>query len=151
VKQHSDIRSLFLAWVEQKLDQQSVQEVEEHLRGCSDCRKYFDTMSAAMLPQESSQSGLVADPYMPIRIRARAKESASVSLSGKDVVVRWSFRAVAFAGAVMVGIYMGEELSYQPSIVTDQHIISEYSNYLGESGIGDRWQTVALTSEVVSK
>jgi hypothetical protein len=88
---------------------------------------------------------------MPTRIRARAKESMSVSSSGKDIVVRWSLRAVAFVAAIVVGIYMGEKLSYQPSVVTDQRIISEYSNYLGESGIGERWQTVALTNEGVSK
>ena len=46
---------------------------------------------------------------------------------------------------------MGEKLAYQPSVVTDQHIISEYSNYLVESSIGERWQTVALTGEVASK
>ena len=91
------------------------------------------------------------DPYTPTRIRARAKESLSVSSSGKDVIVRWSFRTVVFAAAIVVGIFMGEELSSQPSVVTDQHIISEYSNYLGESGIGDRWQTVALTNEGASK
>ena len=151
MNQHSDIRSLFLPWIEQKLSQQLAQQLEEHLRGCNSCRKYFDTMSAALLPGASSQSGLVPDPYMPTWIRARAKESISVSSSGKDIVVRWSLRTVVFAAAIVVGVYMGEKLSYQPSVVTDQHIISEYSNYLGGSGIGERWQTVALTNEVVSK
>jgi len=151
VKQHSDIRSLFLPWVEQKLNQELAQEIEEHLRGCDSCRKYFETMTSALLPGAVTQSGLAPDPYVPTRIRARAKDAASVASSGKAIVLRWSLRTVAFSGAVLLGIYMGEELSYQPSVVTDQHIISEYSNYLGESGIGDRWQTVALTSEVVSK
>jgi hypothetical protein len=58
---------------------------------------------------------------------------------------------IAFAVAVMVGIYMGEKIADQSVVVTDQHVITEYSNYFGESGIGDRWQTVALTSEEVSK
>jgi predicted anti-sigma-YlaC factor YlaD len=151
VKQHSDIRSLFLPWLEQKLNQQLAQEIEEHLRGCDSCKKYFETISAALLPGAALQGGLVPDPYVPTRIRSHAREAALVTSSGKAVLVRWSLRTVAFAGAVVLGIYMGEELSYQPSVVTDQHIISEYSNYLGESGIGDRWQTVALTSEVVSK
>ena len=151
MKQHSDIRSLFIPWIEQKLNQQLAQQLEGHLGGCSSCREYFDTMSAALLPGASSQEELVPDPYTPTRIRARAKESLSVSSSGKDVIVRWSFRTVVFAAAIVVGIFMGEELSSQPSVVTDQHIISEYSNYLGESGIGDRWQTVALTNEGASK
>jgi predicted anti-sigma-YlaC factor YlaD len=134
--------------VEQKVNQQMAQEIEEHLRGCDSCRTYFEVISSAMLPGAFTQSRLMPDPYLPTRIRARAKDATS---SGRAIVLRWSLRAVAFSGAVLLGIYMGEELSYQPSIVTDQHIISEYSNYLGESGIGDRWQTVALTSEVVSK
>ncbi|MCX6144076.1 MAG: hypothetical protein NTZ35_12755 [Ignavibacteriales bacterium] len=151
MKQHSDIRSLFLPWFEQKLKRPLARELEEHLRECDSCKVYFDTMSAAFLPKASLQEGLVPDPYMPTRIRARAITSGSSSLSGKDIVVRWSLRTVAFAVAIVVGVYMGEKLSYQPSVVTDQHIISEYSNYLGGSGIGERWQSVALTSEAVSK
>jgi predicted anti-sigma-YlaC factor YlaD len=127
------------------------QELEEHLRECSSCREYFDTLSAILLPKASFQGRLVPDPYLPTRIRARAMESASAPVSGKDMVVRWSLRTVLFSVAIVVGIYMGEKLSYQPSVVTDQHIISEYSDYFGGSGIGERWQSVALTSEAVSK
>ena len=151
MKQHSDIRSLFLPCSEQKIGQQLARELEEHLKGCSSCKRYFDTMTAALLPATSPRSGLVPDPYMPTRIRARVKESTSVPTSGKDRIVRWSLRTVVFAAAIVVGVYMGEKLSYQPSVVTDQNIISEYSNYLGGSGIGERWQSVALTSEVVPK
>jgi predicted anti-sigma-YlaC factor YlaD len=151
VNQHSDIRLLFLPWAEQQLTQQLAQQVEGHLRECSACRKYYDTMSAALLSEMTMRSRLVPDLYLPTRIRARAKESRFVSPSGNDTLVRWSLRVVAFAAAVVAGLYMGEKLAYEPSVVTDQHIITEYSNYLGESGIGERWQTVALTSEAVSK
>ena len=151
MNQHSDIRSHFLPWAEQKLAPRLVQQVEGHLRECSSCRKYYDTMSASLLSEATLQSRLVPDPYLPTRIRARAEESLLVSSSGSNTIVRWSLRAVAFGAAVIAGLYMGEKLAYEPSVVTDQHIISEYSNYLGESGIGERWQTVALTSEVLSK
>lgn len=151
MKQHSDIRSLFLPWIEQTLDPSLVQEIGEHLRECKSCREYFDTMSSAVLPKASMKSGLMPDPYLPTRLRARATESDYVPLTGAGTVVRWSLRTVAFAGAIVVGIYIGENLSYQPSTVTDQHIISEYSNYLGGSGIGERWQLVALASEAVSR
>ena len=151
MKQHSEIRSLFLPWFEQKISQQPARELEEHLKGCSACGQYFDTMSAVLLPGASSQGRLVPDQYMPSRIRAQAKEALSVSLSGRNIVVRWSLRTVVFAAAIIFGVYMGERLSYQSSVVTDQRIISEYSGYLGESGIGERWQTVTLTNEVVLK
>jgi hypothetical protein len=151
VNQHPDIRSLFLPWAEQKLTQQSARQLEVHLRECNSCQKYYNAMSAALLPGGPSQSGLAPDPYLPTRIRASAPESLAFSPSGRDIVVRWSLRVAAFAAAIVAGVYMGEKLAYQPSVVTDQHIISEYSTYLGESGIGERWQTVTLTSEVVSK
>jgi predicted anti-sigma-YlaC factor YlaD len=151
VKQHTDIRSLFLRWFEEKLKLPEAQRLEEHLKECSSCRAYFDTMSSALLPKASLQEGLVPDQYMPARIRARAIASGSARLSGREIVVRWSLRTAAFAVAIVVGVYMGEKLSYQPSVVTDQHIISEYSNYLGGSEIGERWQSIALTSEAVSK
>ena len=128
-----------------------MKELEDHLKGCRSCRQYFDTMSDALLPGETLQRGLVPDPYMPVRIQALAKELSSTLPSGKDIVVRWSLRAVTFAAAVVLGVYMGDKLANQPLVVTDQYIISEYSSYLGENGIGERWQTVALAGEAVSK
>ena len=151
MKQHSDIRFLLLPWIERKLDQQLAQEVEAHIQECSSCRDYFNTLSSALLPGAALQSGLASDLSLAARIRARAEGALSVPLSGKDIAVRWSLRTAAFAAAIVVGVYMGEKLSYQPSVVTDQHIISEYSNYLGGSGIGERWQAVTLTSEGASK
>jgi predicted anti-sigma-YlaC factor YlaD len=149
VKQHADIRSLLLPWVEQKLDQQSAQDVEEHLGECSSCKEYFEVMSIALTPSALPQDGLSVDPYLPARIRAHA--APSLSLSGRDLLVRWSLRTAVFAAAIVVGVYMGEKLSYRSTTVTDQRVISEYSDYLGGVGIGDRWQTVALVSEEVSE
>ena len=108
-------------------------------------------MASAMVPKASLQSGLKPDPYLPTRIRARVRGPEHAPLSGADIVVRWSLRTAVFAAAIILGVYMGEKLSYRPSVITDQHIISEYSNYLGGSGIGERWQLVALASEEVSR
>ena len=149
---HSHIRSLLLAWLELSLDAQQQQLVEEHLKGCESCRKYFDAMSAVLLPpQESSPNALVADPYLPTRIRAMA-ESSGRQLNGvKGVVARWVLRTVMFAMAVVFGIYMGEQLSYRTSVLTDQNIITEYSESLEVGGIADRLQTIAQANTEVSK
>jgi predicted anti-sigma-YlaC factor YlaD len=149
VKQHSDIRSLLLPWVEHTLDQQSAQDVEEHLGECSSCKEYFEMMSAALSPSLLPKGGLSVDPFLPSRIRAHAE--VSLHLSAKDQLVRWSLTTAVFAAAIVVGVYMGEKLSYRSTSVTDQRVISEYSDYLGGVGIGDRWQTVALVSEEVSE
>ena len=152
MKQHSDIQQLFLPWSEQKLDDRQVRRIEEHLSECDFCKQYFETMSHALSSDPFDvHARLVPDPFLAARIQASAKASASVTPSGRELVVRWSLSTIAFAAAVMVGIYMGEKIADQSVVVTDQHVITEYSNYFGENGIGDRWQTVALTSEEVSK
>jgi hypothetical protein len=145
VKQHSDIRALFLPWAEHRLDQQSAREIEEHLSGCVTCKQYFETMTAAVVPSALQPGRLQVDPYLPARIRALV--GYPEPLTGKQLVARWSLRTAAFAAAIGVGIYIGETLSYQRVTVTDQRIISEYSSYLAETGIGERWQTVALVTE----
>ncbi|MBF8296356.1 MAG: hypothetical protein HW389_2901 [Bacteroidetes bacterium] len=48
-----------------------------------------------------------------------------------------------FLIAVVFGIYLGEELSYRPSTVTEQNLIAEYSESFEMGGIADRLQSVA--------
>lgn len=152
MKQHSDIRQLFLPWIEQKLEDRQIKQIEEHLSECVSCKHYFDAMSHAFTSDSSaSHARLVPDPFLAARIRVNAKAAASVAPSGRELALRWSLRTAAFAVAIIVGVYMGEKIANQSVVVTDQHIITEYSDYFGESGIGDRWQTVALTNEEVSK
>ena len=149
---HSHIRSLLLAWLELSLDAQQQQLVEEHLKGCESCRKYFNAMSEALLPsQESAPNALRADPFLPTRIRAVAETSSRQQRGMKEVVARWVLRSVMFVMAVVFGIYMGEQLSYRTSSVTDQNIITEYSESLEVGGIADRLQSIAQANTEVSK
>lgn len=152
MKHHSHIRSLLLPWLELTLDAQRQQLVEEHLKGCETCRKYFDAMSATLLPsQDSSPTALGADPYLPTRIRAMAESSGRQPNGVKGLVARWVLRTVMFVMAVVFGIYMGEQLSYRTSAITDQNIITEYSESLEVGGIADRLQTIAQANTEVSK
>jgi hypothetical protein len=106
-------------------------------------------MSSQLSPSGGTQYGLSVDPYLPTRVRALSARSGR--LSARELIVRWSLRTLVFAAAIIVGIYIGERLSYRPAALTDEHIISEYSTYLDGSGIGDRWQTVAQVSEGEAK
>jgi len=49
-----------------------------------------------------------------------------------------------FLIAVIFGIYLGESLSYQPSTVTEQNLIAEYSESFLVGGIADRLQSISL-------
>lgn len=152
MKQHSDIRSLLLPWIERTLDEQGQELVGDHLGGCSSCRQYFEMMSLALLPASNpGQDTLVPDPYLPTRVKALVEQSLSDSRSRKSTAVRWALRTAAFLVAVVFGVYLGEKLSYQTSTVTDQHIIAEYAESIQASGIGDRWQSVAQSAEEGSK
>lgn len=152
VKRHSHIQFLLLPWLESALDARQRQLVEEHLKECALCRKYFDAMSASLLPtQNSSPLTLVADPYLPTRIRAMAEPSSRQPHGAKDGATRWVLTSAMFVMAIVFGIYIGEQLSYRSSAITDQNIITEYSESLEVGGIADRLQTIAMTSTEVSK
>ena len=147
VKRHSHIRSLLLPWIELTLNEHQQQLVEEHLKACSFCRQYFDVMSRALLRSpDRSQDALLPDPYLPTRVKAMASQSGAEARRGKNVVALWTLRSTMFLIAVVFGIYLGESLSYQPSTVTEQNLIAEYSESFLVGGIADRLQSVAQIS-----
>lgn len=109
-------------------------------------------MSVILLPsQDSTQKTLVADPYLSTRIRAMAESPDRQPNGVKGVVARWALRTVMFVMAVVFGVYIGEQLSSRTSAVTDQNIITEYSESLEVGGIADRLQTIAQANTEVSQ
>jgi predicted anti-sigma-YlaC factor YlaD len=152
VKRHPHIQSFFLPWLELTLDVQQQRLVEEHLKECSVCQKHFDAMSVVLLPsKESPPNVLLADPYLPTRIRAMAESAGRQPIGVKGIVGRWALMSVMFVMAVVFGIYIGERLSYRTSTITEQSIITEYSESLEVGGIADRLQTIAQASTEVPK
>lgn len=152
MKQHSHIRSLLLPWIELRLNDRDRQLVGEHLKECQSCRKYFETLSSALLPApEAMRNTLAADPYLPTRIRALVDSSAQPTPGPKVLIARWVLMSAAFAAAVFCGAFLGERLSYTTTTVTEQNVIAEYSESLVVGGIADRLQSVAPSSAEVSK
>ncbi len=152
MKRHSHIQSLLLPWLELTLDAQQQEHVREHLKECTLCRKYFDAMSVILIPSQNSSPGsLAADPYLPTRIRAMRESSGRQPRGVRSVIARWALTTAMFVMAVVFGIYMGERLSYKTSTVTDQNIITEYSESLEVGGIAERLQTIAQATTEVSK
>ncbi|MCX6134326.1 MAG: zf-HC2 domain-containing protein [Ignavibacteriales bacterium] len=152
MKQHSHIRSLLLPWIELRLNARDQQLVESHLKECPSCRAYFERLSAALLPaQEVPRNTLAADPFLPTRIRAMVDSSKQPSREVKAVVVRWTLMSAMFVAAVLCGAYLGEALSYRTSTVTEQNVITEYSESLEVGGIADRLQSIAQSSTEAAK
>lgn len=147
MKYHNHIRSLFLPWIELSLDEHQQRLVDEHLKDCDPCRQYFNAMSQILLPSPgTAQDELKSDPFLPTRIRALAETSTAQGHHKAPAAVRWALRTALFAVAMACGIYMGEKLSYRTTTVTDQNVITEYSDALQVGGIADRLQTVSQTS-----
>lgn len=144
MKEHSKIQSLVLAWIEDTLDSGRRGEVAHHLAACKMCRRYFEAISAALLPSAAKvERGLSADPFLPVRIKALAAERSGEGRLREGSTLQWTWRTVAFVLAVILGVYMGEHLSYQAPQVTDRHIVYEYSDSFWDSGIEGRWQTLS--------
>jgi anti-sigma factor RsiW len=144
VKQHAEIQSEALAWVEGKLDAGRRSVIAHHLEECPDCRRYFETLSVSLVPTGTRPVMiLAADPYLPVRVRAIAAERAAQAEFRDGAALRWTWRTAAFVLAMLLGIFIGESLSYRSPQVTDHHIVYEYSSSLWDSGIESRWQTIS--------
>jgi predicted anti-sigma-YlaC factor YlaD len=152
VKHHNHIRSLFLPWIELSLNEHQQRLVEDHLKGCESCRQYFDSMSLVVLPSGGiAPEELKSDPFLPTRIRALAEATTARGQQKAPAALRWALRTALFAIAMACGIYMGEKLSSHTTTITDQNVITEYSDALQVGGIADRLQTVAQSGTEESK
>lgn len=147
MKQHYHIQSEVLAWIEGTLEAGRSSIVASHLEECAECRRYFDTLSEFLKPAAARKDPLLAaDPYLPVRVRALAAERRSRESFPQAAALRWTWRTAAFVLAMLLGIFIGESLSYRSTQVTDSHVVYEYSNSFWDSGIESRWQTISLAA-----
>jgi anti-sigma factor RsiW len=147
VKEHYQIQTDVLAWIEGTLDANRRSVIARHLEECAGCRRYFETVSAALEPRAAKAEPLLAaDPYLPVRVRAIAAGQGGRESSRHEVTLRWTWRTAALVVAMLLGIFIGESLSYRTPQITDHHIVYEYSNSFGDSGIESRWQTISLAA-----
>jgi predicted anti-sigma-YlaC factor YlaD len=148
VKQHSEIQSFVLGWIENTLDARQREMVGKHLEICSSCRMYYSTISRVILPQaDQNDPRLVPDPYLLTRIRAIAGEGQKSNVPHLQQALRWTLRTAMFVLAIVLGVTIGERLSASQPRVTDSHIITEYSQSFWDSGIENRWVSIAQVGE----
>ena len=152
MNQHSTIRALLLARLEHQLSTGQQRDLENHLQTCSSCSRYHETLTKFLEPgQEAPSPVLSPDPYLPTRIAALSGHAISNEQLRDHRALRWARTSVAFLLAIAFGIYIGESLSTRSVNLTEQRIITEYSETLDVGGIGDRLQTVAAATGEVSQ
>lgn len=111
-------RKHFVDWQENKLSTRMQNKIEEHLRKCTECRKYFRSMERFFQKVDTSiLPELQPGPYDITRILARATETESrekLNVSSWSVKLSYLY-VVVLAFTVLVGMWLGKGLVQSPS------------------------------------
>ena len=149
---HRRVIDQFLAWTDSRTGDTERQEIQRHLDGCDDCRRYYEKLSRLMEGVGSDAlPHLEPDPFLPARIRAHAEASdrtirgrqrpafgrLAVSLLGAGVVV-----------AAAAGMLIGSGLSSRVSAGEEtQAIINGYYEAFSQDEFAQDWETVLVTED----
>ena len=138
------VTKLFLAWHEETISEQHRTEVSIHLEQCSNCRTYFEKMSAVFDdPSLLQVPGLQANPHLPARIlalRAARREQRMFP------IVRWSLTGVGTVIAVLIGIYLGSGLTRTQTTSQSGSELSEYHDVIAQHGLIDQWDSESASA-----
>ncbi len=145
---HHQIKSLFLRHSEGKLKGEERLLVESHLTGCSGCRQYYEQLSGVLTVKGRFQlSHLEPDPFLPTRVAALVEEQRRKPVrSPLAAAVRVSFAAALMAGAVMLGVSLGDGLApLQQNHGGSDEYLSSYYEAISQQGFATTWTSVMET------
>lgn len=145
---HHHMKSLFLRYSEGKLTEEERVSVEGHLAGCPECRRYYERLSEVLTPGGNFQlPQLEPDPFLPTRVAALVEEQRRKPMrSPLAAAVRVSFAAALMAGAVMLGVSLGDGLAplRQDQEGSDEYL-SSYYEAISQQGFATTWTSVMET------
>jgi predicted anti-sigma-YlaC factor YlaD len=124
---HEKIIKYFIRWLEGKLSQEKKREIDQHLKECQSCQRYYQEMQEILQnPDADHLPHLEADPYLPTRIRSGQvrPEPATIHKPLFDGL-RWSVvTALLFIG-ISLGAFTGYSL-FQTENGTDEELVTGY-------------------------
>ena len=141
---HKHIKSKFSDWSDGNLPGTEMNEIEQHLSACTDCKKYFDLMSDLVSPDSKTiLKELEPDPFLPTRIKAIAGNG--VKHSGSKPAIsrsRWMFITLASSLAILLGIMLGQGLyNSRQNYNSSNSIISAYSQLYAHESLSDHFES----------
>ena len=145
---HHQIKSLFLRHSEGKLTDEERLLVEGHLAGCPGCRQYYGQLSDVLdVKGRFDFPHIEPDPFLPTRVTALVEERRRKRLrSPLAAAVRVSFAAALMAGAVMLGISLGDGLApLQQNQGGSDEYLSSYYEAISQQGFATTWTSVMET------
>ncbi len=133
------VTKLFLSWHEGKISGQENSLIERHLEQCDSCRNYYKKMSRVFNDNSLLALGeLQPDPYLPNRIESLLNESERIPNRRFYPALRWSIAGIGAVLAVIIGVYIGNDLSVsQPASLTVNDM-SDYYSVIAQHGSVDR-------------
>lgn len=151
MKQHSKhIKSKFLEWSGGSLPEMEMNEIEQHLSVCSDCKKYFDLMNDLISPDaKNNLKELEPDPFLHTRIKAIADDGKK-DFSSKPAIsfLRLVFITLVSSLAIFLGIMLGQGLyNSKQNFNSSNSIVSAYNQVYSQEGISDYFESIISTGQ----
>jgi len=149
---HRHVIKRFLDWSENRAGEQARLEIQRHLDGCDDCRRYFEKMTKLMEGVgPAALPHLEPDPFLPARIRARAeaKDNGRVTLP-RPVIGRLaaSLLGVSVVAAAVAGTLIGSGLSSRAIAGEEtQAILNGYYEAFSQDQFAQEWETLLESEE----
>lgn len=139
------VTSKFLDWSEGKLSREAQSAIESHLLKCPKCKAYFEQMSDMLdVVDRSALPTLAADPYLPTRIAALAREKQALSrhkLLNPARQLRVAFSTLMLVGAMGIGIFLGKDLATTTQTSQSEQL-SDYTTIIWDNGIVENMDAV---------
>jgi predicted anti-sigma-YlaC factor YlaD len=137
------VNNLFLRWHEKRLPGADLTRVDDHLKTCAECRRYFESASSILTPGESpTPASLVPDPFLPERAKAIAAGRESSRASGVAArLIRPEVAIVGAALAIAAGILLGRS---NPGTTQhqEQFDVTDYYRAFSQHGFTENFDTV---------
>ena len=144
------IEKYFYDWYRQTLDTKVKDQVESHLKTCTDCQQYYKKMSTLLnQPDLSALPRLTPDPYLPEKIIQRSEHQFSPKKSSTvPRYFRWSFATALIILSFTLGIFLGKGIFYSKNADYESQLTSAYYQHFSQSSVLEEFdQIVNLVNE----
>ena len=151
---HRHVIKRFLDWSENRAGKEARLEIQRHLDGCDDCRRYFEKMTKLMEGVgPAALPHLEPDPFLPARIRTRAagaseRPAGAISLRPAFGRLAVSMLGVAVVAAAVAGTLIGSGLSSRAIAGEEtQSIVNGYYEAFAQDEFAQEWETLLEPEE----
>ena len=143
---------MFPEWREGTLSAAQRQHVEQHLKACAECRKYFTRLTTVF--EEVNTSALPylkSDPFLPTRIREMERQDGRTTSPGIEIAPGGRLRTVFLTASLLlamgIGIYLGKGLAMLSNEPNEDEIVNAYSQMFSSRSWVDQWDNAIETTE----